>query len=113
MNSTGHARPHYMATHHRARVVIVHGVAEVASWPIEGSGLAFVEELAWLALAARRAGYAVRLRDVDADVARLLGLAGLSEVFGQPEVPEQGGVEEVVVPDDPVAPHLDDLDRPR
>lgn len=96
-----------------ARVVIVHGGAELASWPVDGSGLALVEELARLAVAARRAGYAVRLRDVDPDLARLLGLAGLSEVFGQPEVPEQSGVEEVVVPDDPVPPHLDDLDRPR
>lgn len=99
-----------MATHRMATVVIANGTTEVASWPVEGTGLALVEKLAWLVLTARRAGYAVRLDDVDPDLARLLGLAGLSEAFGQPEVPEQGGVEEVVVPDDPVAPHLDDLD---
>jgi hypothetical protein len=113
MSSTGRARPHCVATDRTARVVIVQGPAELASWPVEGSDLALVEELARLAVAARRAGYTVRLRDVDSDLARLLGLAGLSEVFGQPEVPEQGGVEEVVVADDPVPPHLDDLDRPR
>jgi hypothetical protein len=112
MSSAARVRHHYMAGERMATVVIVDGTTEVASWPIEGTGLTLVEELAWLALAVRRAGCAVRLRDVDADLARLLSLVGLSEVFGQPEVPEQGGVEEVVVPDDPVAPHLDDLDRP-
>ena len=99
-----------MATERMATVVIVHGTTELASWPVEGAGLTVVEELARLALAVRRAGYSVRLRDIDTDLVRLLGLAGLSEVFGQPEVREQRGVEEVVVPDDPVAPHLDDLD---
>ena len=98
-----------MATKRVATVVIVRGTSELASWPVEGAGLTVVEELAWLALAVRRAGYAVRLRDADPDLVRLLGLAGLSEVFGQPEIREQCGVEEVVVPDDPVAPHLDDL----
>lgn len=95
-----------------ATVVIVDGTAEVASWPVDGRDLTVVEELAWLTLAARRTGWAVRLHDVDADLAGLLALVGLSEVFGQPEVAEQRRVEEVVVPDDPVAPHLDDLDRP-
>jgi hypothetical protein len=102
-----------MATERMATVVIVHGTTELASWPVEGAGLTLVEELAWLALAARRAGYAVRLRDVDADLVRLLGLVGLSKVFGQPEVPEQSGVEEVVMPDEPIVTHLDDLDGPR
>jgi hypothetical protein len=102
-----------MATKRLATAVIVDGTTELASWPVEDAGLTVVEELAWLALAVRRAGYAVRLRDVDTDLVRLLGLAGLSEVFGQPEVGEQRRVEEVVVPDDPVASHLDDLDRPR
>ncbi|HEY3088127.1 MAG TPA: hypothetical protein VGJ59_08695 [Jatrophihabitantaceae bacterium] len=102
-----------MAADRMATVVIVHGTAELASWRVEGSDLVFVEELAWLALAARRAGYTVHLRDVDADVALLLGLVGLSDVFGQPEVREQRGVEEVVVSDDAVSAHLDDLDRPR
>ena len=102
-----------MATERTATVVIVNGTTELASWPVEGAALTVVADLAWLALAARRAGYAVRLRDVDTNLLELLGLAGLSEVFGQPEVSEQRGVEEVVVPDDSVAPHLDDLDGPR
>jgi hypothetical protein len=99
-----------MASNRAATVVIVHGTTELASWPVEGAGLTVVEELARLAVAVRRAGYSVRLRDVDLDLVRLLGLAGLSEVFGQPEVREQRGVEEVVVRDDLVTPHLDDLD---
>src|SRR5262249_28528060 len=110
MTSAAGGRRYYMATERMATVVIVQGTTELASWPVEGAGLTVVEELARLALPVRRAGYAVRLRDTDTDLVRLLGLAGLSEVFGQPEVREQRGVEEVVVPDDPVAAHLDDLD---
>jgi hypothetical protein len=113
MSSAAPVRHHYMAAERTATVVIVRGTTEVASWPVEGTGLTLVEELAWLALAVRRAGCALRLRDVDPDLVRLLGLVGLSEVFGQPEVREQRGVEEVVVADDAVAPHLDDLDGPR
>jgi hypothetical protein len=96
-------------------VVVAREGAEVASWPLVGgdqADLAVVDELAQMALAARRAGYSVMLRDVDEALSELLGLVGLREVLiggldGQgrrePELGEQAGVEEVVVPDDPVA----------
>ncbi len=94
-----------------ATVAIVHGAVELTSWPLAGSGcpdLAVVDDLARLCLAARRAGYAVQLRDAGAALTGLLDLIGLRhalcvEVGGQPEVLEEGSVEEVVVPDDPVA----------
>lgn len=116
MSSARAARPIYMSG---ATVVILHGTTEVASWPLAGADrpdLSLVDELAWLALAVRRAGYTVRVRDAGPELAGLLDLVGLMlcvEVRGQPEVVEQACVEEVVVADDPVAPHLDDLNGPR
>lgn len=113
MNSGGGARLSCMSG---ATVVIVHGDTEVASWPLAGSehpDLSLVDDLAWLALVVRRAGYTVRVRDAGPELAGLLDLVGLTlcvEVRGEPEVLEQGCVEEVVVADDPVPPHLDDLD---
>jgi len=104
-----------------ATVVIVHRGTELTSWPLAGSArpdLSIVDELARLQLAARRAGCTVALRDPCTALVRLLDLVGLRktlcvEVRGQAEELEQGRVEEVVVADDPVARHLDDLDRPR
>lgn len=90
--------------------------AEVASWPLPGSGrpdLALVDDLARLHLAARRAGCSIRLRDASPVLSGLLDLVGLAELLGavrlRPEVGrqaedgEQVGVEEAVQPDDPVA----------
>lgn len=102
-------------------VVIVHGGAELTSWPLarsDGPDLGEVDELARLALLARRAGCTMRLRDPGPVLLRLLDLAGLRqalgvEVRGQSEHLEQRGVEKVVVADDAVAGDLDDLDRPR
>jgi hypothetical protein len=102
-------------------VVIVHGDTELASWPVAGSesaDLALVDEMARLMLVARRAGFTVRLCNPGARLAQLLDLVGLQaalcvQVGGQAEDLEQGGVEEVVVADDPVTGDLDDLDRPR
>ncbi len=72
--------------------------------------LAVVDRLARLELGARRAGLSVRLRDAHPELCELLELCGLGEVLGagrqvggQPEGGEEAGVEEVVVPDDPVA----------
>ena len=65
-----------------------------------------VDALARLQLAASRVGCGIRLVAASRRLAELLELAGLSgsvEVRGQPEGGEQGGVEEVVMPDDPVA----------
>jgi hypothetical protein len=98
-------------------VVLVRGDAEVASWPLARTGridLAVVEALARLQLSARRLGCSIRVRDACASLLELLALAGLGDVVpcvpalgvqagGQPEGGEQAGVDEVVVPDDPVA----------
>src|SRR5436190_8649778 len=46
-----------------------------------GSGLGIVEELARLALAARRAGRGVRVVGVDRELAELIALAGLARVL--------------------------------
>ena len=96
-----------------ATVVLLRCDAEVARWPLErvdAPDLWAVDVLARLALATRRMGGAMRLQDVDADLAGLLALCGLAEgvglpgkVVGEPEEGEQVGPEEVVVPDDPVA----------
>lgn len=94
--------------------MLARGDAEVASWPLIGSArptLEVVDELARLHLMARRAGYTIRLRDASAEFGELLDLVGMPElasgvglgqVGGQAERGEQLGVEEVVIPDDPV-----------
>ncbi|MFI8190590.1 STAS domain-containing protein [Streptomyces sp. NPDC085946] len=66
-------------------------------------GLAAVDLLARLQLAARRAGGRIRLRDPAPSLRALLDLVGLSfEVEGQPEQREPAlGVEEAVEPGDP------------
>ena len=91
------------------------GETEVTSWPVPACGapsLEVVDGLARLQLAARRFGCSILLRDVSAELCELLHLAGLAGVLGapagleagrEPEGDEQVGVEEVVVPDDPVA----------
>jgi hypothetical protein len=97
-------------------VVLLRGGAEVARWPLPGSDrpdLALVDEFARLHLAARRAGYSIRLRDVPAALSGLLDLLGLADLLGarglrieagrQAEGGEQVGVQEAVQPDDPVA----------
>jgi hypothetical protein len=96
-----------------ATVVLLQCDDEVARWPLERAdapALWAVDVLARLALATREMGLAMRLHDVDADLAGLLVLCGLAEVVGLPrqvvgeaEHREQVGPEEVVVPDDPVA----------
>ena len=56
------------------------GDIEVACWPFAGHGrpgLATVDVLARLALAARRSGCSIRLRDANAELAELLELSGL------------------------------------
>ena len=91
-----------------ATVVLVCGPDEVVSWPLTGDGrpdLSAVDALARLELAARRLGCSIRLRDVCADLVGLLDLVGLGEcleVGGKAEGGEEAGVEEVVMPDDPV-----------
>lgn len=97
-------------------VVLARGDAELASWPLGRSGrpdLSVVEELARLQLAARRRGCVIRLRHACPALSELLDLVGLGEIVtggarlwtetgGEAEGGEQVGVEEVVMPDDPV-----------
>ena len=100
----------------RAEVVLLRGDEEVASWALMCTGrpdLGLVDEVARLQLAAHRLGCRIWLRHACRDLLGLLELVGLREmvagpaaglqVVGQAEDPEQLGVEEVVVPDDPVA----------
>ena len=97
--------------------MLARGDNELVSWPL-GQGdrpdLAVVDGLARLQCAARRLGLTVRLRGADAELLGLLDLCGLAavvpggpvlrvEVGGEAEEGEELGVEEVVVPDDPVA----------
>ena len=72
-----------------------------------------VDRLARLQLAARRLGFTLWLTDVPTELGDLIDLVGLRGVLcggglrrqalGQAEGGEQAGVDEVVVPDDPVA----------
>ena len=93
----------------RAEVVLLCDRAEVASWPLRCSGrldLSVVDDLARLQLEARRQGCSISLRHACPDLVELLQIVGLADVLqvgGKAEDGEQGGVEEVVVPDDPVA----------
>lgn len=91
----------------RAEVVVLRDGVEVASWPLRCEGgrvdLGAVNTLARLRLEARRQGCTVWLRHACPDLVELLELVGLLQVIRQAEGLEQGGVEEVVVPDDPVA----------
>lgn len=91
----------------RAEVVLLRDGVEVASWPLLCDNgrvdLGAVDALARLQLEARRRGCTVWLRHACPDLIELLELVGLLQVIRQSEGLEQGGVEEVVVPDDPVA----------
>ncbi len=98
----------------RAEVVLLCDDAEVASWPLicrHGVDLSVVDDLARLQLAARRQGCSIWLRRACPDLAALLRFVGLAgvlqldvlQVGGEPEDGKEVGVEEVVVPDDPVA----------
>jgi hypothetical protein len=99
-----------------AVVVLVRDGAEVAAWPLVRRGrldVGVADELARLQLAAQRLGCSVQLRDAGEELIGLLELVGLGgvvtevplrvEMLGKPEVGEETGVDEVVVPDDPVA----------
>ena len=82
------------------------GGVERCGWALWGLGrpdLAVVDGLARLRLAAVRAGGAIVLRDVSAELADLLDLVGLRrELGGQPEGGKDPlGVEEEMHPGDP------------
>jgi hypothetical protein len=85
--------------------VVTQDGSEVTTWTVSLPGRPAreaLDEVARLSLAAIRLGYAVELRGEGARcISALLGLG--VEVLGQPELAEEAGVEEVVMPDDPVA----------
>ncbi len=101
----------------RAEVVLLREGVEVASWALVATGrpdLSLVNELARLQLTARRLGCSIWLRRACPAASEIVELAGLGDVLiggarrplqvgGEAEGGEQGGVEEVVMPDDPVA----------
>ena len=95
-------------------MVLLRGDEEVASWALRCDrepDLGLVDEVARLQLAARRLGCSIWLRHACPDLLRLLELVGLRDVvgrgslqaLGEAEGGEEAGVEEVVMPDDPVA----------
>ncbi|MEU6892757.1 hypothetical protein ABZ934_13350 [Streptomyces sp. NPDC046557] len=72
-----------------------------AAGGLAGAGLAEVDGLARLALAARRAGVRLSLEGAAPPLRVLLDLVGLVELLGQPEQRKPpGGVQEGVQPDD-------------
>ncbi|MGW7192142.1 STAS domain-containing protein, partial [Streptomyces sp. NPDC054838] len=72
-----------------------------AAGELAAAGLAEVDALARLALAARRAGVRLSLAGVPPRLRALLHLVGLVELLGEPEQREPpGGVQEGVQPDD-------------
>ena len=95
-------------------MVLLRGDEEVARWALTCTrrpDLDLVEEVARLQLAAMRAGCRIWLRHACPDLVGLLELVGLRDVVGrrplqvvgEAEDLEEVGVEEVVMPDDPVA----------
>ena len=88
-------------------LVVAEGV-EIVVGRLAGrrADVVLVDVLARLQLAARRLGCSIRLRDASAELSELLALVGLDlrlQVVGETECCEQGGVDEVVEPDDPTA----------
>ena len=92
-------------------VLVLDDDVEVVLWRMDGpSGpdLGLVDRLARLQLAARRLGYAIRLRNPCDELRALLDLVGLSDVLPleagrEAERREQLGVDEVVDRRDPLA----------
>lgn len=98
-------------------MVLVRDGTEVASWRLDASDrpdLALADALARWQLTARRMGGSILLCGASDSLVQLLEFLGLAEVLnrgddalrqagGEAEHREQRGVDEVVVPDDPVA----------
>lgn len=83
---------------------------------LSDADLGTLEAIAWLQLAARRAGWQLVLRNAPSDLAELADLCGLGEALGlqagrQAEHREEsGGVEEEGDAADAVPPRFDDLE---
>ena len=65
-------------------MVLARGDVDVATWPLETRGrydLEVVDELARMALGARRLGCSLRVRNAGAQLSGLLDLVGLGDVI--------------------------------
>jgi hypothetical protein len=89
-------------------VIVVDDGTEIVVGRVDArtADLELVDALARLQLAARRHGWALRLRDVAEELQALLEFLGLADVLAlearrEPELGEQAGVQEVVQPADP------------
>lgn len=104
------------AAHTCATLVLLHDGRELIRWPLAeaaATNLALVDRLARLQLESKRRGFRLEVRGVGCELAALLHITGLApvlcagvssvEVSGQAEQLEEPDVQEVVMPDDPVA----------
>ena len=84
MNSLGGWRPNsVLRPDGDAIVVLAVGGTEVASWPLVGSSrpdLAVIDNLARMALVARRRGGAITVRGAGPQLQRLIDFVGLDDV---------------------------------
>ena len=118
MNPRRSRRPTFVDRREPAATVVLSCAGDdVATWTIirsTGADLGMVHTLARLQLLAHRIGCTIEIRDPSPELIGLLDFVGLAEVLGTPrelwvemvretEGGEQVGVEEVVMPDDPVA----------
>ena len=65
-------------------MVLARGDVDLATWPLETAGrceLDVVDELARMALGARRLGCSLRLRDAGTPLSELLDFVGLGDVI--------------------------------
>ena len=91
MNSLGGRRPiSVLRPEGDAIVVLAVGGTEVASWPLIGSSLpdlSVIDNLARLALMARRRGGAITVRGAGPRLVRLIDFVGLDDVVVVDESP--------------------------
>ena len=91
MNSLGGRRPSsVLRPEGDAIVVLAVGGTEVASWPLIGSSrpdLSVIDNLARLALMARRRGGAITVRGAGPQLLRLIHFVGLDDVLAVDDPP--------------------------
>ena len=91
MNSVGGWRPSsVLRPEGDAIVVLAVGGTEVGSWPLAGSSqpdLSVIDNLARLALSARRRGGVITVRGAGAELMRLIAFVGLDDVVAVDDSP--------------------------